>query len=153
MAAAIVCPPRGAQHAAATRRRSAGRLVTSAALALACAPAFAAAPMPAAVGHLIQTVHRAAVSRDFDQLRQTMTADFQWSFDAAEQTADRALRNFQDQTDTWTLPALAAATANAQACGYVNDNVECPRDAGSGYRAGFARTTAGWRMIYFVAGE
>ena len=82
-----------------------------------------------------------------------MTADFQWGFDTEKQTAARALQSFQDETDTWSLPALAEATADVQACGYFNDNVECPRDAGTAYRAGFARTCAGWRMIYFIAGE
>jgi len=78
-----------------------------------------------------------------------MTQDFIWSF-GGDASASQAIAEWKTNPDA--LKHLIYVTE--QPCSYLSDNaVECPRNAGLGYRAGFKLTNTGWRMYYFVQGD
>jgi hypothetical protein len=124
-------------------------------LLLACAAlgslpgsAFAEAIAPDA-RKLIRQVRDASSTSDFAALRQLMVREFQWSF-GGDRDAEQALEAWK--ADAKYLRSLARVTA--QPCANVPPAiVECPAAARTSFRAGFERTPAGWRMIYFVEGD
>ena len=111
--------------------------------------ALAAAPIPEDAQAIIRAVGSAAGRQDFAVLDKLMVREFTWSF-GGDRDARQALDAWR--ADPRYLAQLSRATAAK--CGYVTPRIiECPIRAGTGHRAGFERTTNGWRMSYFVAGD
>ena len=97
----------------------------------------------------ISKVNSAAQQNDFEALQLLMTTDFIWSF-GGDASATQAIAEWRSNPDA--IKQLIKVTG--QPCTHNEDNtVECPRNAGLGYRAGFKITNAGWRMYYFVQGD
>jgi hypothetical protein len=108
-----------------------------------------AASIPNDAHNVIQKVRASAEKNDFPALRRLMVRDFQWSF-GGDADAEQALSEWK--ADPRYMRNLARVTA--QSCRFLTrEIIECPGKAGKGYRAGFARTSEGWRMRYFVAGD
>lgn len=125
------------------------RAIVAAVLAFLTSHAPAAALIPEDAQALIRAVGSAAGRQDFAALDKLMVREFTWSF-GGDRDARQALDAWR--ADPRYLAQLSRATAAK--CGYVTPKViECPIKAGTGHRAGFERTTDGWRMSYFVAGD
>jgi hypothetical protein len=78
-----------------------------------------------------------------------MVSEFVWSF-GGDANAEQAIQAWK--ADRSILKELYRVTG--QDCIAKPDNtIECPKNAGTGYRAGFKKTHDGWRMFYFVAGD
>jgi len=109
----------------------------------------APAPVPAGALKAIAAVHAAATAKDLPALRALMDpSEFTSSF-GGEGGVDEAIALWQQD------PALLKelARVSAQPCAIEDEYVECPRGAGTGYRAGFKLTAQGWRMQWFLAGD
>lgn len=104
--------------------------------------------IPKAAANTILTVQNAAATRNFGILKQTMVDEFVWSF-GGDGDANQALNAWRKERKY--LRNLARVTASR--CEWREDLIECPKNAGTGYRAGFKKTGDCWRMIYFVAGD
>ena len=129
------------------RRKLLSGLLAVVCVAPDCAlPADKVIPAPAAA--LIGKVHRAAAKRNFEVLKNSMADEFVWSFGGDGDTS-QALEAWR--ADPSYLIQLRRVTSAR--CGVREDLVECPANAGVGYRAGFRKTEGGWRMVYFVAGD
>ena len=127
--------------------------VTSAAtilgLSWAVGSAVAGAPIPVDAQEVIKTISSAAARHDFATLDKLMVREFTWSF-GGDRDARQALDAWRTKRDY--LPQLHRVTSRK--CGFITKRViECPVKAGTSHRAGFERTTHGWRMTYFVAGD
>lgn len=106
-----------------------------------------ALPKQAAIS--IHQVNKAAKAADFASLQSLMTEDFIWSF-GGDASVTQAIAEWRSNPDA--IKQLIKVTE--QPCIHNEDNtVECPRNPGLGYRAGFKITDAGWRMYYFVQGD
>ena len=117
--------------------------------ALAHSTSAGAEPIPAAAKIVIEQVHRAAVAKDFDSLRQHMVPEFSWSF-GGDASIEQAIAAWKKQPGY--LRQLARVTK--QKCTYRKDRyVECPVGAGTNFRAGFKATDGKWRMEYFLEGD
>lgn len=104
-------------------------------------------PMEAAL--TISKINSVAQQHDFKALESLMTTDFIWSF-GGDASATQAIAEWK--TDPSALVQLSHVTS--QPCIIQPDStVECPSNAGLGYRAGFKLTNVGWRMHYFVQGD
>lgn len=104
-------------------------------------------PMEAAL--TISKINSVAQQHDFKALQLLMTTDFIWSF-GGDASATQAIAEWK--TDPSALVQLSHVTS--QPCIIQPDStVECPSNAGLGYRAGFKLTNVGWRMHYFVQGD
>jgi hypothetical protein len=77
-----------------------------------------------------------------------MSEEFTWSF-GGDASAEQAIQEWRARPAS--LAPLARVTG--MPCGLIEDVVECPRKAAASHRAGFKQTSAGWRMVYFVAGD
>lgn len=78
-----------------------------------------------------------------------MDSNFRSSF-GGDGGIEEALELWKKQPDY--LKNLARVTS--QNCVYLYGNyIECPREAGTGFRAGFKETNGRWRMEYFLAGD
>jgi hypothetical protein len=108
----------------------------------------AAPPLPTAAQVIIREVSAAASRKDFVALEALMAREFTWSF-GGDVDAKQALAEWQSQPRY--LQELRRVTRLP--CQQQGEYVECPANANAGYRAGFKRTQAGWRMVYFVAGD
>lgn len=108
-----------------------------------------AATLPKPATAVITQIHNAAKLADYAMLQSVMTQDFSWSF-GGDASATQAIAGCKANPST--LNQLMKATR--QPCRLHADNtVECPNNAGIGYRAGFKNTSAGWRIFYFVEGD
>ena len=109
----------------------------------------AGAPIPEDAQGVIKTISSAAARRDFDTLNKLMAREFTWSF-GGDRDARQALDAWRAKRDY--LTQLHRVTSRP--CAFITKRViECPVKAGTSHRAGFERTTDGWRMTYFVAGD
>ena len=128
------------------------RIVVTALALLAASPsAFsgeAPSSVPAEAQALIRSVHAASRRHDLAALAQLMDEGFVSSF-GGEGGVNEALADWQRHPAK--LDRLSRVTASP--CEVLAAVVQCPRRAGTGYRAGFRLTAAGWRMVYFVAGD
>lgn len=78
-----------------------------------------------------------------------MAKEFLWSF-GGDGNASQAIDAWRN--DPAYLKNLSRIT-NLK-CKYTNDKrVECPANAGTGYRAVFKQLPDGWRMTSFVNGD
>ena len=108
-----------------------------------------AATLPKPATAVIAQIHNAAKAADYVMLESLMTQDFIWSF-GGDASATQAIAEWKANPST--LDKLMKVTR--QPCRPQADNtVECPNNAGTGYRAGFKNTSVGWRMFYFVEGD
>ncbi|MFD0930501.1 hypothetical protein ACFQ1T_12015 [Methylophilus glucosoxydans] len=108
-----------------------------------------AAPIPIEAQALISKVHAAASKKDTDALKKLMVTEFVWSF-GGDGDAEQAIQAWK--ADPSLLKKLYRVTGR-DCVKKVDQSIECPKNAGTSYRAGFKQTSEGWRMIYFVAGE
>jgi hypothetical protein len=109
----------------------------------------ASSTLPKDAQELIAKVHQAAKIKDVTFLGKNMTSDFGWSF-GDDDGLQQALNHWKEKPDQfkhlWDV--------TGKKCGFKsNDLIQCPMDAGMGYRAGFEKTDVGWKMSYFVAGD
>lgn len=108
-----------------------------------------AAPIPKEVQSLISKVHVAASKKDTDALKKLMAAEFVWSF-GGDVDAEQAIQAWK--ADKSILKKLYRVTGR-DCVRKADQSIECPKNAGTSYRAGFKQTTEGWRMFYFVEGD
>lgn len=92
---------------------------------------------------LINAIHKAAVAADFNVLRRSMMDEFVWSF-GDNGNADQAVNAWRG--DRTYLRNLAHITGLR--CERKGDVVECPKNAGMGYRVGFKKTEQGRKITY-----
>ena len=106
-------------------------------------------PIPHAAKIVISETHRSAKLHNSKALLKLMVPNFVWSFggDAnAMQAIDSWLENpilFDELSRITSMDCISLDKYT----------VECPKNADTGYRAGFKKTTQGWRMEYFVEGD
>ena len=118
--------------------------------ALAHSAPAGAEPIPVGAKTVIEQVHRAAVAKDFDSIRQHMAPEFIWSFGPSDASIEQAIAAWKRQPGY--LRQLARITK--QKCTYGKDRyVECPIGVGTNFRAGFKATDGKWTIEYFVAGD
>ncbi|MGV3582399.1 MAG: hypothetical protein ACO1N8_08820 [Methylophilus sp.] len=98
---------------------------------------------------VISQVHAAAKQQDTKALKMLMTTKFIWSF-GGDADAKQALQAWQENPDAFKQ--LYRITG--MNCIVIEqDAIECPKNAGLTYRAGFIKTPHGWLMEYFVEGD
>jgi hypothetical protein len=97
----------------------------------------------------VAKVRGAARRRDYEGLRAMMISQFQWDF-GADDGAELAIAEWKERRDI--LPRMVKILAKG-CFSSAKDKVECPGEGGTGYRAGFIKTSSGWRMEYFIAGD
>ena len=98
---------------------------------------------------VIDQVHRAALEKNFENLREHMISEFTWSF-GGDASAEQAINAWKKQPGY--LRQLARVTKLQ--CEYLkNRYVECPVRAGMNFRAGFKATEGKWKLEYFVGGD
>ena len=115
-----------------------------------CTPSLAGHPiLDEEAAKVIRQVHFAAKRKDFASLEKLMVTEFVWSF-GGDGDAKQALEEWR--TNPSALGHLYRVTG-MKCTVYSKDSIECPRNAGVSYRAGFERMPGGWRMTYFVAGD
>jgi hypothetical protein len=108
-----------------------------------------AAPISIEAQSVISKVHTAAKEKDTVTLKKLMVTEFIWSF-GGDGNAEQAIQAWK--ADKSIFKKLYRVTG--EGCITKPDHsIECPKNAGTGYRAGFKKTTEGWRMFYFVAGD
>lgn len=106
-------------------------------------------PIPEPASRLVAAVHDAANSGKPDALRKFMAPDFVSSF-GPDSGPNEAIALWSD--DPSSLAHLARITGAA--CEFQPpDYVECPPNAGMGYRAGFKLIDGQWVFFAFVAGD
>ena len=117
---------------------------------LGASSAFAGeAAIPKLAASLVTTVHQAALKGEPAGLRVLMAEDFTSSF-GGDGGIDEALALWVE--DPTYLEQLAKSTAGG--CELIaSDEIACPVESDSGYRAGFKRTDGQWLFTYFVAGD
>jgi hypothetical protein len=108
-----------------------------------------AAPIPKEAQSLISKVHVAASKKDTEALKKLMVTEFVWSF-GGDADAEQAIQAWK--SDTSLFKKLYRITGR-DCVEKANHSIECPKNAGTSYRAGFKKTTEGWRMFYFVVGD
>lgn len=108
-----------------------------------------AAPIPKEAQALISKVHVAASKKDTDALKKLMAAEFVWSF-GSDGDAEQAIQAWKANMSI--LKKLYHVTGR-DCMEKTDHSIECPKNAGTSYRAGFKQTTEGWRMFYFVEGD
>ena len=124
-------------------------LVSILALSLASSSALARPSIPKEGLAFIHQVHQAAIHKDYAALETLMAREFVWSF-GGDEDAKQAIAAWRENPEA--LQVLAKITRSP--CAMRPDNlIECPRNPGTDYRAGFKRTQGGWQMVYFVAGD
>lgn len=108
-----------------------------------------AAPVSKEALSVIYKVHVAAKKQDAETLKSLMVPEFIWSF-GGDGNAEQAIHAWK--TNTAYFKHLYLVTGKK--CTLKSDqSVECPQQAGLGYRAAFKQTKEGWRMTYFVEGD
>jgi hypothetical protein len=111
--------------------------------------------LPPPVAEVALGVLTAARSRDHARLRTLMADQFTWSF-GGDASADAALAMWQ--ADGSVLTKLVEVLEAGCRMDEDDGRATCPpayteADEYVGYRAGFARVGADWKMIFFVAGD
>ena len=98
---------------------------------------------------LIKVVRTAAEKRDFSALKNTMASDFVSSF-GGNGGIDEAVSLWRSNKSY--LREMARATDSR--CAWPTKHViECPRNAGTNYRATFRFDGKTWRFTAFVVGD
>jgi len=116
---------------------------------LALSSSIAAQPLPPDAQAVIDRVHVAAQARDFAALEKSMAVEFVWSF-GGDSDVQQALESWREHPEVlYELQRITAAACVVQDDG----GIECPTEAGDGYRARFEKLAAGWRMVSFLAGD
>lgn len=125
----------------------------AAALALAAACTW---PLAAQAGPLvppdaaafIQQVHEASARRDTAGLRAMMAPQFGWTA-GATLSPDNAIGELKAHPSEFAR----LEWVTTQPCEMVGEYVQCPRQAGTGLRAGFKHVGEQWRLAYFTSGN
>ena len=106
-------------------------------------------PAPKAAAALVAKVHTAAVARDKKALERLMTSDFVSSFGGDGGPTEALALWTSEPVRFQTLARVTASTCELRSTDYV----ECPRNAGNGFRAGFKLVGSKWVFASFVAGD
>lgn len=110
-------------------------------------------PVPEAAKSAVAAVHSAARAKDYTTLRRLMTDEFRSLFRPEEyrgvDTAEQAIELWK--TKPAYLRHLVRATGGK--CGKHGDQVLCPADAGTSFRAGFVSRGGQWKLTYFLEGD
>ncbi|HEX7183889.1 MAG TPA: hypothetical protein VF756_18815 [Thermoanaerobaculia bacterium] len=111
--------------------------------------------LPPGAEEALVAVQLAAEAGDLAALRPWLADDLNWSF-GAEPGAAGALAHWREHPEE--LRELAAVLERGCLAEEDGPRVVCPVEYLTepnflGRRAGFVRTPAGWRMIFFVAGD
>ena len=123
------------------------RMLCCTLLILACGSVFAREWKDAQ--ELIDAVRTAAEKRDFIALKKTMSVDFVSSF-GGNGGIDEAISLWR--ADKLYLREMLRATDSR--CAWPTKHViECPRNAGTNYRATFQSDGKTWRFTAFVIGD
>lgn len=105
--------------------------------------------IPQDAKRVIDHVHIAAKQQDTKALKKLMITKFIWSF-GGDADATQALQAWQENPSAFKqLYRITGMDCIA----IEQDAIECPKNAGMTYRAGFIKTPQGWLMEYFVAGD
>ncbi|MCV2357317.1 hypothetical protein LNV09_24495 [Paucibacter sp. B2R-40] len=108
-----------------------------------------AAPLPSGATAVIAKVNREAKSQNYTNLREQMIQDFSWSF-GGDASAEQAIETWRKQPGY--LRQLSRVTG--EKCVLRKDKIiECPRNAGTSFRAGFQELEGIWKFVYFVEGD
>ncbi len=107
-------------------------------------------PIPLDAKSVIRSVQVAAKAKDYRALKALMVPEFKWSF-GGDGDADQAIEAWKH--DQEALRELSRVTRLR--CSFIADTnaIQCPANEEIYYRAGFTKTSEGWRMSYFVAGD
>jgi hypothetical protein len=105
--------------------------------------------IPQEAKRVISQVHIAAKQQDTKTLKKLMITKFIWSF-GGDADATQALQAWQENPSAFKqLYRITGMNCIA----IEQDAIECPKNAGMTYRAGFIKTPQGWLMEYFVEGD
>ena len=130
--------------------RSMHRIIAATVLILSTHPAYAAnKAVPKAAATLISSVHASAVARNKNALSRLMASDFVSSFGGDGGTEEALALWASDPKYFQNLAKVTSSACELVTPGYV----ECPRNAGIGYRAGFKLLGKKWVFASFVAGD
>jgi hypothetical protein len=110
----------------------------------------AAEAVPKDARATIRDVLGAARQRNVQVLRTFMAPGFKWNFGPDGDSADAATRAWQADPDYLRQLVRVLRTG----CFLESrDIVTCPGKGGTNFRAGFERTSDGWKLTYFLAGD
>lgn len=108
-----------------------------------------ASEVPKEAREVIAQADKAAQAKNYSALRSLMVSQFTWGF-GGDLDADQAIAAWRE--DKRYLRELHSVLKLG--CHKTEPNkVNCPGKGGFAFRAGFVKTTSGWRMEYFVEGD
>jgi hypothetical protein len=113
-------------------------------------PQSAGETVPAEARKVIDQAGVAARTRDFETLRRLMSDHFKWNLGPDGEDVDLAINAWRRD------PAYLIQMSDVLRRGCRLHDVaaiECPGKGGIGFRAGFRKTSAGWCMTHFLAGD
>lgn len=99
---------------------------------------------------MIREAYAAARKGDPQALPKLMAPNFRWSFGPDGENLDSALQVWRADPDY--LRQMVRVLRKGCVLADV-DTVTCPGFGGTSFRAGFQRTSDGWKMNYFLAGD
>lgn len=105
--------------------------------------------LPKKAQAVIQKTMEYAQKRELKKLRNLMVRKFTWSF-GGDRDADQAISEWRN--DPKFLEELVQVLRKGCAL-QSTDRIECPGAGNDNFRAGFVKTSDGWKMEYFVAGD
>ena len=113
-------------------------------------PLVALAQVPPEACASIARVREAASARDMKALRELMAPHFKWTLGPSSETPQEAIAVWNKAPQA--LAQLSAASG--MKCELLTKElVQCPADAGMGYRAGFALEKGAWMLSHFLEGD
>jgi hypothetical protein len=130
-------------------------LATAFLLALSAAPNTS--KMPPDASALIDRVRRAAEQSDWTALRSSMLREFTWSF-GGDRDADQAIQEWKNRPENLRdLSRVLGSGCHVDKTRYGDgknaSRIKCDGKGGAHSRAGFIKTSEGWKFEYFVAGD
>lgn len=106
--------------------------------------------LPSEARSVIRDARTAARRGDVQALRRLMAPSFRWNFGPDGEIHDAAIQAWR--TDPDYLRQMVRVLRKGCVLADV-DTITCPGAGGTSFRAGFQRTSDGWKMIYFIAGD
>lgn len=106
--------------------------------------------MPTEARSVIRNAQATARRGDTQALRKLMAPSFQWNFGPDGATHDAAIQAWRVDPDY--LHQMVRVLSKGCVLADL-DTISCPGAGGTRFRAGFQRTSDGWKMNYFLAGD
>ena len=124
-------------------------------LAISAAPN--AGKIPPDASAIIDRVRQAAEQQDWKTLRSSMVKEFLWSF-GGDRDADQAIEEWKNHpANVRELSRVLRLGCHVDTTRYGDgknaSRIKCDGKGGMHYRAGFIKTSEGWKLEYFVAGD